>query len=74
MNISVKVKTNAKKEFVEKIADDQYLVSVSAQPQEGKANASVIKLLADFLNVPKSEITLIRGKKSKNKVFSLLTK
>ena len=72
MKINIFVKTNAKKEFVEKTNDNESKVSVSTQPIEGKANTKVIELLARFFNVPKSAISLIRGTKSKNKVFEIL--
>lgn len=71
MKISVRVKTNAKKEMVEKINDRDYKVSVSTQPIEGKANIKVIELLAGYFDIPKSTISLVQGTKSKNKIFEI---
>ncbi|GEM_PF-3189482 len=45
--------------------------STSRKGLEGKANKAVIESLAKFLKVKKSGIILIRGEKSKNKVFEI---
>ncbi|MFV0386733.1 DUF167 domain-containing protein [Paracoccus sp. (in: a-proteobacteria)] len=44
---------------------------VTAVPEDGKANAAVIKLLAKSLGVAKSRLTLVRGATSRDKVFRL---
>lgn len=46
-------------------------VHVTAPPENGKANAAVVKLLAKSLGVPKSRLTLLRGATSRDKVFRL---
>ena len=46
-------------------------VSVTAAPEDGKANRAVIALLADALDVPPSSITLVRGAASRDKWFNL---
>lgn len=46
-------------------------VSVTAAPEDGKANKAVIKLLATALGVAKSRLTLLRGATSRDKVFRL---
>lgn len=45
---------------------------VLAQPTEGQANAAVQVLLAKALGVAKTRLDLIRGAKSRDKVFRLL--
>jgi uncharacterized protein len=46
-------------------------ISVTTVPEDGKANAAVIKLLAHALGVPKSALTLTRGATSRDKAFRL---
>ncbi|MBI5193006.1 MAG: DUF167 domain-containing protein [Nitrospirae bacterium] len=72
MKISVKVKTGSKKDSVNQMEGASYLVSVKAQPVEGKANEAIIKILSDYFNVPKSNINILRGEHSKNKVIEIL--
>ena len=38
-------------------------------PEDGKANAAVIKLLAKALGVAKSRLVLVRGASSRDKLF-----
>lgn len=85
MKISVKAKTKAKEEKVEKLNQPSlpfskkekeelpvYKVSVREVPEHGKANIAIIKLLAKYFDVPYSSVTLISGQTSKQKVFEIL--
>ncbi|OXU23991.1 hypothetical protein TSAR_015929 [Trichomalopsis sarcophagae] len=42
-------------------------IAISAPPQEGEANAELVKYLASILNVRKSDVTLDRGSRSRQK-------
>ena len=46
-------------------------VKVSAVPEDGKANAAVLKLLAKELGVAKSRLTLASGEKSRYKLVEI---
>ena len=69
----VQVKTRSKKEGVSQGPQGELIVAVNVPPIEGRANERVIELLSDHLGVPKSRIHLIRGEKSKQKVFRVET-
>jgi hypothetical protein len=71
VNIAIKIKPNAKQEKIEKINESEYLLWVRSPAQEGKANQAAIALLSDFLRIPKTRITIIRGHKSRNKIISI---
>ena len=47
------------------------VLKVTAPAEGGKANAAVIKLLAEELNIPKSAIHIKRGSTSRHKLVSL---
>jgi uncharacterized protein len=51
--------------------DGAIRVYVTTIPEDGKATAAVIKLLAKSLGVAKSRLTLIRGTTSRDKQFRL---
>lgn len=72
MKISVKVKTKAREESVEKIRDREYAVSVKESPVDGKANIAVIKALAEYFQVPSSRVRIHAGHGSKGKVVEIL--
>jgi len=66
--ITVLVKANARQNriFME---DKKLYLDINAPPIKGKANSSIIKLLSKTLNIPKSEISLIKGQTSHQKTF-----
>lgn len=70
MLIDVKVKTNSsKKEVVKK--DSGYIVSLHSSPRDGKANKELIEFLAEYFDVPKSNIEILKGIKGRNKIVSI---
>jgi hypothetical protein len=73
MKISVKVKPNAKQEKIEKVNESHFLVSVKEKPQEGKANKAVIKILAEYFGVPQSQVVLLKGQTSREKIYEIKT-
>lgn len=72
MKIEVVVHPNSKNPRVEKDLTEMIHVFVNAPPLEGKANRAVVESLAEYLKVKKSKIVLIRGQKSKSKVFEVI--
>ncbi len=71
MRIEVIVHPNAKKPRVEKDLLGGLQVYVKEPPLEGKANAAVILALADFFKVKNYQVQLIKGAKSKIKIFEI---
>jgi uncharacterized protein (TIGR00251 family) len=69
--ISVQVKTQARKENIVKISQQEYQVSVHAAAIAGKANQALIDLLARYFSVPKSSVKLLRGRSSRKKAFEI---
>lgn len=72
MKINIKVNTNAKNNSVTKIDESNYSVAVNTSPEQGKANKKIIDLLADYFEVKKSQVFIVSGKKSKNKVVDIV--
>lgn len=71
MKIFVKAKPLSKTESVEKIDDENFVVAVKEPPREGKANHAIIKALAGYFNVPKSNLSIVSGHTAKNKIISV---
>ncbi|MDH4067389.1 MAG: DUF167 domain-containing protein [Dehalococcoidia bacterium] len=71
MKIRVKVKPNSRTEEVSQESDG-FTVRVKEPPKEGKANQAVIKLLAEHFGVPRSQVRILSGFKSKNKVVEIV--
>lgn len=49
-------------------------IKISQSPEKGKANEAVIKLLSRLWKIAKSDIELIQGTTSRNKIFHLKEK
>ncbi|MBU0750133.1 DUF167 domain-containing protein [Patescibacteria group bacterium] len=83
MKILVKVRPKAKKNSVERVTEPTltfafmqpdlpvYKVSTTEPPTDNRANMAIIELLADHFDISKSDVTLISGHTSKQKVFSI---
>lgn len=71
MLIKVKVFPNSKKQMVAKKEEDEFEVRVKEKPERGKANQAVKDVLAEYFNVPKENIRMIRGFKSRSKIFEI---
>lgn len=44
---------------------------VAAPPEQGKANAAVVRLLADVLDVPPGDVAIVSGHGSRDKTVAL---
>jgi len=73
MKIQVKVKPNSKTEDLSQ-EGDSFMVKVKEPPKEGKANQAVIKLLAAHFGVPQSQVRILSGSMSRNKVIEVEAK
>ena len=70
MKIQIKVKPNSRTEEVSQ-EGDSFIVKVKEPPKEGKANQAVIKLLAGHFGVSQSQVRILSGFRSKNKVVEV---
>lgn len=68
--IAVRVTPRAARNAVVAEADG-LRVYVTTVPEDGRANAAVVKLLAKAMGVAKTRLVLVRGQSSRNKVFRL---
>jgi uncharacterized protein (TIGR00251 family) len=68
--INIRIIPNARKAAI--IEEEGRLkVHVTAPAVDGKANAALLLLLAEHLKVRKSDIEILRGEKSRNKVIGI---
>jgi len=60
VRLSVTVTPRARRERVERMDPAHLRVAVTAPPQEGRANAAVVKTIAAFLGVRPSQVKIVR--------------
>ncbi|NCU38785.1 DUF167 domain-containing protein [Candidatus Saccharibacteria bacterium] len=70
--VTLTVKPNSKTDLVQKVGDE-LVVRVKARAVDGKANETVIKLVADYLGLPKTHMQIKRGATGKHKVIEIDT-
>ncbi len=71
MKIVVKVKPGSREESVERISDTELVLKVRAPARDNLANGAVVKLLSEYLDIPKSRIIIVKGHNSRTKVVSI---
>lgn len=71
MRFTVHVKPNSRRNEVIRLAENEFTVRVTAPPVDGKANDSVIELLAEHLHVPRRGLSILRGHSSRLKIIEL---
>jgi len=72
MRIYLEVVSRSSQNKIEKIAEVEYKVWVSAVPEKGEANKAVIKFLAKHFGVSKSQVEIVSGKTARVKIVDIL--
>jgi uncharacterized protein len=70
--LSVRVIPNAKKDEFAGTREGEWLLRLNAPPIEGKANKAAIEFVSRFFGVPRSAVTLLRGERSRHKIFEIV--
>ncbi|XP_078052997.1 UPF0235 protein C15orf40 homolog [Augochlora pura] len=68
VTIKIQAKPGAKHNNITDISNDAVGVAISAPPVEGEANTELVKYLASVLGMRKSDVSLDRGSRSRQKV------
>lgn len=65
-----KVSVSFHRDYI-KVKDDLIEVGIMAKPQKGEANAEIIKKIAKHFQVSRSDVKLVSGEKSRNKIVQI---
>jgi len=69
--LHVKLQPRASLNAIGQPFGNQLRIKVTAPPVDSAANEALVRLLAEFLNHPRSRIELLRGHTSRNKVLKI---
>ena len=72
MKIFVKAKPGSRKVGIEEIDKTHFVVSVKERPKENEANFAIMEALAGHFHCTLSDIKLVAGRTSSNKVFEII--
>ena len=67
MDLEIRVIPRAGRSGFAGLRDGALLVKLAAAPVDGAANAELIALLAKTLKIPKRDITIVSGERSRSK-------
>ena len=83
MKITIKAKANAKVEKIEELHSGSasksgqhqipsFKVSVKATPTDGKANDAIIRILATYFQVSRSQVRIVAGHSATQKIVEII--
>lgn len=70
--LTVRVQPKASFRELVRISDYEFRARLTSAPEKGKANAELLELLAEHLNVPVSSLRIVRGETSKIKLVEVV--
>src|SRR5205807_2940767 len=71
VTLSLHVQPRASRNAVVGWTGDTLNIRLTAPPVEGAANAACLAFLADLLDLPQSQLEILRGERSRNKVVQI---
>jgi hypothetical protein len=71
MRINIIAIPGSKTHEIIKIDENSYRVKIDAPAIEGEANKRLIEILAEYFNIPKSSVKILKGFKNRNKIVSI---
>lgn len=72
LRVAVRAKPGARSSAVTDVTAEAVGVAIAAPPSDGEANAELCRYLSKVLEVKKSEVTLEKGGKSREKVVKIM--
>jgi len=72
MKINVKVIPRSSIQHIVETLEGDLKVKLKAPPVGGQANKELIEALAKYYKVPKSQVEIIKGLTSKNKIVEII--
>jgi uncharacterized protein (TIGR00251 family) len=71
IKLEVRLTPRARREEISGVRDGVLQVRVKAPPIDGRANEALRKLIAKRAGVPKSQVTIVRGERSRQKLLAV---
>jgi uncharacterized protein YggU (UPF0235/DUF167 family) len=71
MRIAVTAKPRSRRPGITKIDDATFVVAVKEAPEDGRATAAVLAVVAAYFDVPRTSVRLVSGMSSRSKVFEI---
>ena len=70
--LKVRVIPNARKSQFDDYREGELVLRLNAPAIDGKANKAAVEFVARFFAVPRSAVLLVRGERSRHKIFEIV--
>lgn len=71
VRVTLRVQPRASRTVIAGRHGDGWKIKIAAPPVDGAANAELVRFLAELLDVAKSSVRIVRGKRSRTKVVEI---
>ncbi len=71
ITLSVRIQPRASKNEIARMENGTIKIRLTAPPVDGAANEALIRFLADALSVPKSQVNIVSGHTSRDKIVRI---
>ena len=71
VRIDLRVSPRASKNAIAGVRENALVVRVTAPPVDGAANDAVVHVLSKALDVPKRDVTIVRGETGRSKIAAI---
>ena len=72
IKLRIKVKPNSKEQSIKEESDGSLVVRLKSPSVDGKANAELVRLLAERFDVRRSQVILVSGVSSRTKLVEIV--
>ncbi len=69
--LAIKLQPRASRNEIGEMLGDELRIKVTAPPVDAAANEALVRLLAEQLDCPRSQVSLIRGQTSRHKTIKI---
>ena len=70
--LKIRVIPNAKRDEFAGYREGELVLRLNAAAVEGKANRAAVEFVSRFFGVPRSDVLLVRGERSRHKIFQIV--
>ena len=70
--LQVHLSLRAKKNKIVGKYNEKLKIQIAAPPVDGKANAELIRFLADYFSVPQKQVVIVKGELSRDKLVKII--
>jgi uncharacterized protein YggU (UPF0235/DUF167 family) len=72
MYVKVIAEPGAKKEKIEQLKKDHFVIAVKAKAERNAANLRILEVLATFLKIPTNQLKIVTGHHSRSKIIDVI--